>query len=93
MICICCRIPAPAGQNHPHLIYIQYGAMKGTHRLCEACYREVETARRKLVEGRHTFEVLKNAVINVQERIARRQQLKRFEVVRQPCRLDKFNLL
>lgn len=93
MICICCRIAPPAGKSHPHLVYIRYGAMKGAHRLCEACNIEVSEAVRKLVEGRHTFEVLKNAVINIQERIARRQQFKRLEVVAQPCRLDRFNLL
>lgn len=62
--------------------------MKGTHRLCEACNIEVKALYAKLVERRHTFEVLKNSVINIQERIARRQQLKRLELVRQPCRLD-----
>jgi hypothetical protein len=87
-LCVCCRIPPKAGQRHPCSIEIKYGAMKGTHYLCEACRIEVSKAVARMVQSKHTFEVLKNAIINTYEKIERRRYSQRILAVPQSCRVD-----
>ena len=91
-ICRCCRISLSPSQRSFHTVEVKYGAMKGFHQLCEACDIEVQTAVKKMVEKGHTFEVLKNAIVNIQDRIARRQQEQRL-LAAQSRREDRFNLI
>ena len=90
--CACCRVQLSPGERNFRTVEVKYGAMKGFHQLCAACDIEVSTAVKKMVEGGHTFEVLKNAIVNIQDRIARRQQEQRL-LAAQSRREDRFNLI
>lgn len=76
MICVCCGI-----RLLPLL-------EKTNHSLCAACTVEVSALVANKVERGHTFQVIKNSIIQVQERIRRRHQFQLLDAVPRPCRLD-----
>lgn len=76
MICVCCEA---------HLLPL---LEKTTHSLCAACTIEVSALVANKVEKGHTFQVLKNSIIQVQERIRRRWQDQLVASAPRSCRLD-----
>lgn len=66
--CSCCLALPPAGAiGHPHAYEIKNAMVKEVHSLCSACMIEVTKVIAAKVERGCTFQVLKNAIINVQE--------------------------
>ncbi len=74
--CVCCGAPPPGLEDrHRQSIEVKRGAWAGVKPLCDVCAAEVWRVRNSLVQSRHTFEVSKNAIIRVEQMMARRRYM------------------
>lgn len=81
--CFCCK----SYDGIHDSVEVKHGVTKGFHALCSACMKEVSRVMAEKVQKGHLYELLPNAIAQVEGVIARRRSM--VILAPMPCRLDR----